>query len=418
MFAEIITIGDEILIGQTVDTNSAWMAQNLNRMGVELIQSRSVSDKEASIIKALDSVDTQSQLILITGGLGPTRDDITKRVLSEYFGASLVRNQEVLEKIEDYFSQRGRQILESNRRQADLPDKATILPNPLGTASGMWFEKGDKIYVSMPGVPYEMKGLMTNEVLPRIKERFDLPKIYYRTLMTEGIGESFLAEIIQDWESSLTDKGISIAYLPSPGVVKIRLGAKGNDEAEIKEKVDFEIQQLYKLIPSYIFGENDISMPEAISPKLKKSGKTISTAESCTGGYLAHLITTIPGSSDYFKGSVIAYSNEVKMAQLEVKKADLDANGAVSEAVIRQMAEGARKHLQTDLALATSGVAGPDGGSDEKPVGTVWIALAAKEGVYAKKYTFEKNRSRNIRRASLAALSLVRRYLDGQLELT
>jgi len=417
MFAEIITIGDEILIGQTVDTNSAWMAQVLNRLGIELLQSRSVSDTEESIIKALNSVDPQSQLILITGGLGPTRDDITKRVLAEYFGSKLERNQEVLEKIEEFFTERGRQILESNRRQADLPNLATILPNPLGTASGMWFEKEEKIYVSMPGVPYEMKGLMSNEVLPRIREQFDLPKIYYRTLMTEGIGESFLAEIIQDWEAQLSEKSISIAYLPSPGVVKIRLGAKGSDEAEIKDRVDHEIETLYKLIPSYVFGENDISMQEAIAYKLKSSERSLSTAESCTGGYLAHLLTSVPGSSVYFKGSVIAYANEIKINHLGVEASKIETDGAVSKSVIRQMAEGARKHLQTDISLATSGVAGPDGGSDEKPVGTVWIALAAKEGVYSKKYTFEKDRGRNIRRSALAALSLVRRYLDGQLEM-
>lgn len=417
MYAEIITIGDEILIGQTVDTNSAWMAQRLNQLGIELLQSRSVHDSEASIINALDSVDRQSQLILITGGLGPTKDDITKRVIAEYFGATLVRNQEVLEKIEAYFNERGRQILESNRRQADLPDKATILPNPLGTASGMWFEKDDKVYVSMPGVPYEMKGLMSNEVLPRIKRKFALPAIYYRTVMTEGLGESFIAEIVRDWEESLATKQISIAYLPSPGVVKIRLGAKGEraDLAKIKAKVDQEIDALYKLIPTYIYGENDISIQEATAQKLISAKQTIATAESCTGGYLVHLLTSIPGSSDYLKGSVIAYSNEVKISQLGVSSANLDANGAVSESVIREMAKGARERLDTDLALATSGVAGPDGGSDEKPVGTVWIALATKEGVYAKRYTFEKDRGRNIRRASFAALSLVRRYLDHKL---
>jgi nicotinamide-nucleotide amidase len=419
MYAEIITIGDEILIGQTVDTNSAWMAQRLNHLGIELLQSRSVHDSEDSIVKAFNSVDPQSQLILITGGLGPTKDDITKRVISEYFGAKLIRDQEVLKKIEAYFNERGRQILESNRRQADLPDKATILPNPLGTASGMWFEKDDKVFVSMPGVPYEMKGLMSNEVLPRIAQKFELPAIYYRTVMTEGMGESFIAEIIKDWEEKLLEKQISIAYLPSPGVVKIRLGAKGKraELEQIKAKVDQEIDALYELIPTYIYGENDISIQEATAQKLKSSGKTIATAESCTGGYLAHLLTAISGSSDYFKGSVIAYSNEVKIKQLGVSAANLEADGAVSESVIREMAKGAREQLNTDLALATSGVAGPDGGSDDKPVGTVWIALATQEGIYAKKYTFEKDRGRNIKRASYAALSLVRRYLDQQLEL-
>jgi len=419
MFAEIITIGDEILIGQTIDTNSAWMAKQLNALGIELVQSRSIHDHEESIIKALNSVDPSSQLILITGGLGPTKDDITKRVLSEYFGSKISRNQEVLEQIEAYFTSRGRQILESNRRQADLPEKATILPNPLGTASGMWFEKEGKVFVSMPGVPYEMKGLMSNEVLPLVKDKFALPWMYFRTVMTEGMGESFIAEIVQEWEASLSEKQISIAYLPSPGVVKIRLGIKGEskDAELLKAKVDQEIKQLYQLIPTYIYGENDISMQDAIARKLKEHGKSLVTAESCTGGYLAHLLTSVPGSSDYFKGSIIAYANEVKVDQLLVSEKHLAEDGAVSESVVEDMAKGVRQQLGADIGIATSGVAGPDGGSEEKPVGTVWIAIAAEGGVYAKKYTFEKDRGRNIRRASLAALSLVRRYLDEQLKL-
>ena len=279
----------------------------------------------------------------------------------------------------------------------------------------MWFEKEGKVYVSMPGVPYEMKGIMSNEVLPRLKQNFELSSIYYRTIMTEGIGESFLAHQIADWESKLEDKGISIAYLPSPGTVKLRLGAIGQDLNEIKKKVDAEAEKLYTMVPNYIFGENDISQEEAIAEQLRSSAKTISTAESCTGGYIAHLLTSIAGSSDYYLGSVISYSNEVKMQQLGVKQKDLDNKGAVSQEVAEQMAIGVRDRLSTDIAIATSGIAGPDGGTDEKPVGTVWIALAAKEGVFSKKFSFERNRERNIRRSSLTALSILRRYLLGDL---
>lgn len=417
MNAEIITIGDEILIGQTIDTNSAWIAQQLNQIGVCISQSKSISDNRESIIKALNQVEDETALVLMTGGLGPTKDDITKRVLTEYFGTELKRNSDVLQKIDDYFIQRGRDVLESNRRQADLPIAATILHNPLGTASGMWFEKNGKIFVSMPGVPYEMKGLVRNEVMPRLKEKFILPSIYYRTVMTEGVGESFLADQISDWEDSLSDKNISIAYLPSPGIVKIRLGAKGDSKTEIQEKVDREIENLYQLIPNYIFGENDISPEDSIAVLLKEKMFTLTTAESCTGGYLAHLLTSVPGSSEYFLGSIISYSNEIKEAELAVAHRDIEEHGAVSKEVVEQMARGARTKLKSDIALATSGVAGPDGGTDEKPVGTVWIAIAAKEGVYSKQFTFEKNRSRNIRRSALAAISMLRRYLNGQIEL-
>lgn len=417
MQAEIITIGDEILIGQTVDTNSAWMAKELNQIGISIAQIRSIKDEENSIVNALNLVSSEVQLVLMTGGLGPTKDDITKRVLAEYFHTSLERNQEVLEKIEAYFLERHREILESNRRQADLPIDAEILDNPLGTASGMWFQKDGKVYISMPGVPYEMKGLMSNQVIPRLSQRFELPKIYYRTVMTEGIGESFLAEIISEWEASLVAEGISIAYLPSPGIVKIRLGSEGGNTEEIRKKVDRKVAELYEMVPQYIFGENDTSAEEAIGKLLRQEGKSISTAESCTGGYLAHLFTSVPGSSDYFKGSIISYANEVKFNSLGVNRDQLMREGAVSQVVVEQMAQGARRALNTDFALATSGVAGPDGGSEEKPVGTVWIALASEEGVYAKRFSFEKNRSRNIRRAALAAISMLRRAILGQLEM-
>lgn len=418
MEVEIITIGDELLIGQTIDTNSAWMAKKLNAIGFKISRINSIADTEEAILAALQEVEKRSSIILMTGGLGPTKDDITKFTLCKYFNTKLVRNQEVLERIEKYFTDRGRQMLESNRAQADLPESCQILRNDLGTASGMWFERNGVIYVSMPGVPYEMKGLMENQVIPRLQTKVEKLKLYHRTIMTEGIGESFLVEIIKDWEAQLEYDEIHVAYLPSPGIVKVRLSAEGEQAYEIlKSKVDRRIDELYQLVPQYIFGENDISVEEAIGNELRKKNITIGTAESCTGGNIAHLLTSVSGSSDYFLGSIVSYSNELKVNLLNVSLKDIETYGAVSETVVIQMAVGARLSLGTDYALATSGVAGPNGGTDDKPVGTVWIAIAGKEGVFAKKFLFEKDRGRNIKRASLAALSMLRRTLNGQLRL-
>lgn len=418
MEVEIITIGDELLIGQTIDTNSAWMAKQLNAIGLKISRINSIADTEEAILDALIEVEKRSSIILMTGGLGPTKDDITKFTLCKYFNTKLVRNQEVLERIEKYFTDRGREMLDSNRAQADLPESCQILRNDLGTASGMWFEKNGVIYVSMPGVPYEMKGLMEKEVIPRLQTKVKKPKLYHRTIMTEGIGESFLVEIIKDWEAQLEDDQIHVAYLPSPGIVKVRLSAEGEEAYEIlKSKVDHRIDELYQIVPQYIFGENDISVEEAIGNELRLKNKTIGTAESCTGGNIAHLLTSISGSSDYFLGSIVSYSNELKASLLNVSLKDIETYGAVSETVVTQMAVGARLSLGTDYALATSGIAGPNGGTDDKPVGTVWIAIAGKEGFFAKKFLFEKDRGRNIKRASLAALSMLRRTLNGQLRL-
>lgn len=417
MIAELVTIGDEILIGQTVDTNSAWMAKQLNAIGVDVGQITSIRDARPHILQTLKEAESRADLILMTGGLGPTKDDITKHVLCEYFQTELVRDPEVLERIENFFRSRGREVLETNRQQADLPKSCTILDNFVGTASGMWFEKNGKVYVSMPGVPYEMKHLMENQVLPRIKNKFTLPFIVHHTIMTEGVGESFLAELVKDWENSLVEEDIKIAYLPSPGMVKVRLSAYGVEESILKEKISRKAKELEELIPNYIFGENDESVEESIADLLKSSGKTVVTAESCTGGYLAHLLTSVAGSSKYFLGSFITYSNMSKVKQLGVSTETLEAHGAVSRDVVEQMAMNAREKLSSDFALATSGVAGPDGGTDEKPVGTVWIAIANKEGVYSKKFLFEKNRERNIHRSALAAISLLRRAINGQLKI-
>ena len=412
MQAELITIGDEILFGQTIDTNSAWMGKKLNALGIQVSQITSIKDERNAIKTALIAAEhSAANLVLITGGLGPTKDDITKHVLCEYFDTHLERNPEVLEKIQSFFKERGREMLESNNQQADLPKACTVLLNDMGTASGMWFERSNTIFVSMPGVPYEMKHLMSEQVLPKVQEIFKLPAIFHKTIMTEGIGESFLVEIIKDWETSLIPEDIKIAYLPSPGIVRVRLTAMGTEIAPLQEKVIRKAQELHQLIPQYIFGEDDISMEEALGNLLKEKKQTIATAESCTGGYIAHLLTNRPGSSAFYLGGFVSYDNQVKIEVLKVDKNSIEEEGAVSETVVKQMANGARNLLKTDLAIATSGIAGPDGGTDEKPVGTVWIAVASANGVTAKKFLFEKNRDRNIRRSAMAAMSMVRKVL-------
>ncbi len=409
--AELITIGDEILIGQTIDTNSAWMGKNLNQIGVEVANIQSIKDEKESIISALDLASSRSNIVLITGGLGPTQDDITKEVLSEYFQTKLVRNKEALEKIVTYFEMRGRKMLESNIRQADLPENCTVLNNLLGTASGMWFERKDVVFVSMPGVPYEMKGIMETEVIPRLKTKFSLGGVFHKTIMTEGIGESFLVEIIKDWEKSTIKKGVKVAYLPSPGIVKVRLSIAGNSKSKLEALLIDEARQLKELIPSYCFGEDNIQLEQVIGNLLLEKKKTLVCAESCTGGNISRLLTSCEGSSAYFLGGIVAYHNEVKQRHLSVSSDSLHEFGAVSEEVVKQMALGALKNFNSDFALATSGIAGPTGGSEEKPVGTVWIAMAHQGGVEAKKLLFEKHRERNITRASLAALSLLRRHI-------
>lgn len=412
MQAELITIGDEILIGQTIDTNSAWMGKELNSLGIQVSQITSIKDERDAIKNALFAAEqSAANLVFITGGLGPTKDDITKHVLCEYFNTVLIRDNEVLNRIQTFFKARGREMLESNNQQADVPEACTVLLNDMGTASGMWFERNGTVFVSMPGVPYEMKHLMQDRVLPKIQELFKLPAVFHKTIMTTGIGESFLVEIIKDWETSLITEDIKIAYLPSPGIVRIRLTGQGDDLAPLQEKVLRKAKELYSLVPQHIFGEDDISMEEALGNLLKEKGQTIATAESCTGGYIAHLLTNKQGSSAFYLGGFVSYDNQVKIEVLRVDKDSIEEEGAVSETVVKQMANGARNLLKTDLAIATSGVAGPDGGTDEKPVGTVWIAIASSKGVIAKKFLFEKNRDRNIRRTALAAMSMVREVL-------
>lgn len=405
--AEILTIGDELLIGQTIDSNSAFIGAELIKKGIPVQQITSIPDERERIIRALDEAATRADLIVMTGGLGPTTDDITKATLAEYFETTLEIVPEVLTDIEAFFKSIGREMLEMNKQQAALPKSCYVVRNRRGTASGMWFEKDGKVFVSMPGVPYEMKGLMKDEILERIAGYFNTPFIVHRTVMTQGIGESFIAEHISDWAEGLEARGVKIAYLPAAGQVRIRLSATGQDEQATVTLVESERDALVSRIGEYVYGFDDTKIWEVVGDKLKSSGLTVSTAESCTGGYIAHLLTSVAGSSAYFNGSVVAYSNKVKEVALGVDPTSLMENGAVSQEVVEQMASGVREKLGTDYGIATSGIAGPDGGSPDKPVGTVWFAVAGPDGVSSEKKQFGKHRGRNIERSALTALDLL-----------
>lgn len=407
MKAEIITIGDELLIGQVVDTNSAWMAEQLNLVGLQVHQITSISDHRNHILSALTLAAQRANVILITGGLGPTNDDLTKPTLCEYFDTPLVFHQPTYDHIEQLFWQRGYAMSEVNRHQADVPQSCTVIPNANGTAPGMWFEHEDIIYISMPGVPFEMKPMMLNEILPRLLKRFEGSFILHRTILTQGIGESALAETIESWENALP-ANIRLAYLPQPGMVRLRLTATSDNKQQLAATLQHQIDELLKIIPDLIFGFNDDSLEAVVGRLLLQKHRTVSTAESCTGGYLAHLITSVAGSSAWYQGSVVAYHNRIKMQTLAVPEKMLEEHGAVSQQVVEAMADGMRKSFGTDYALAVSGIAGPDGGSSEKPVGTTWIALATTQGVTSRKFLFGEHRQRNIRKAALAALNMLR----------
>jgi len=407
MNAEIINIGDELLIGQVVNTNASWLAAELNKTGIPVVQITTIADDDRAIKSALDQAAERAQIIILSGGLGPTKDDITKKTLAEYFNSKMIFDEKTFENVKKIFAARHYQVTEVNKMQAMIPEKCIPLQNNYGTAPGMWFEKDDKVFVSLPGVPYEMKALFTNEVLTRLTKRFKMGAIAHKTIMTTGVGESFLAEKIKDWENSLPAH-VKLAYLPQPGIVRLRLTAKGSDKKTLEQELARLTEALKQIVPEIIFGYNDVLLEEAVGMLLKEKRKTIATAESCTGGYLAHLITSIPGSSEYFMGSIISYSNEVKMKQLGVSSDDLEKHGAVSQEVVEQMAKGARERLKTDYAMATSGIAGPDGGTEDKPVGTTWIALAGPDGVISQRFHFGEHRGRNIRRSALAALNMLR----------
>lgn len=407
MKAAIITIGDELLIGQTIDTNSAWMGSELSKSGFDIFRITSIHDRKNDIIYALDEASKDADVVLITGGLGPTSDDITKQTLAEYFNTRLVMDPEVLGMIEKMMSRRNFGMNDNNRRQAEVPESCRVLTNGAGTAPGMWFEKDETIFVSMPGVPNEMKYLMNVHVLPELNKRFTSQIIIHRNIMTYGTFEARLAEILTDFEAGLPSS-IKLAYLPSSGVIKLRLTGTGSEQQALEAVMNQQVDNLYKTIPEFIYGENEESLEMVIGKLLTSKNNSLSTAESCTGGEIAHLLTTIPGSSNYYIGSVVAYDNSVKSRLLKVKEEAIIKYGAVSEEVVKEMAEGAREIFGTDFALATSGIAGPGGGTDSKPVGTLWMAVATERGTITEKRVFGNDRLTNIKRFSLAALNLLR----------
>ncbi|MDN5289351.1 MAG: competence/damage-inducible protein [Mucilaginibacter sp.] len=410
MLAEIITIGDEILIGQIVDTNSAWMATELNKIGLRVKQISSVSDDREHILKALAEAAGRVNIIFITGGLGPTKDDITKKTLAEYFGVGLVENKETLDNVERIFARYNRPLLEVNKLQALVPENCEVIINHNGTAPGMWFNHEGIIYISMPGVPFEMMYMMEEGVLPKIKSTLKLPSIIHKTLLTVGEGESFLAERIADIENDLPPY-IKLAYLPKPGQVRLRLSAFGTDEALLKQGVDEFAGRIIERLGSIFVIDQDIALEKAILNKMEARELTLSVAESCTGGYLSHLITQHAGSSSVFFGGGIVYSYELKEHILGVKNETLTKYGAVSEQTVKEMVEGALLNFKSDFAIAITGIAGPDGGTDDKPVGTVWIAVAGKGKMLIKKYTFGNKRRQNIERSAATALSMLNTLL-------
>jgi nicotinamide-nucleotide amidase len=410
MNVELLSIGDELLIGQTVNTNASWIGQEMSLIGARIIRTTVISDTTDAIINALEAIDEKTDCIIITGGLGPTKDDITKHTLCSFFNTSLEVHLPTLKKIEDYFLKRNRPMLETNIQQAELPLNCVILNNSYGTASGMWFEEKGKIFISLPGVPYEMKGIITEEVIPRLKEKFTLNSIYHKTALTQGIGESFLAEKIDAWENSLHARNLNLAYLPSPGIVKLRITSYRGEQD--KETIDSYFDELKKLIPESIFGFENDSLPKVIGRLLLEKKLSIGTVESCSSGLLASQICSVSGASDYYMGSLLTYSNELKNKLADVSQETLQKYGAVSEEVVKEMAIGGRKKLGVDCCISTSGIAGPTGGTAEKPIGLVWIAIALPTKTLVRKFQFGDNRERTIQMTVSSALNYLRYELE------
>jgi nicotinamide-nucleotide amidase len=410
IFADIITIGDEILYGQITDTNSQWISAELDKIGIRTKRKSSISDQETDILEMLAEAEKRSDIILITGGLGPTNDDITKKTLAKYFNCPLELHQEALTHVTNIFTRKGRELTETNRGQAFLPSLCTYIENPSGTAPGMWFEREGKIVISMPGVPFEMKEIMTKSVLPKLKTYFKTPVILHQIIKTIGIGESNLSDLIKDWEAQLP-KHIGLAYLPSLGEVKLRLTANGENQDQLKKEIELQLEKLKPLISEYIFGYSEEPMEKILGDLLREKKLTLAAAESCTGGYLSHLFTSIAGSSDYFKGGVIAYHNEIKTSQLGIKPEDIKAFGAVSEHIVKEMANAVRIKFNTSIGVAASGIAGPGGGTEEKPVGTVWIAYSDAQKTISKKLILSNRRDVNIRLSAYSVLNLIRQQI-------
>lgn len=406
---EIISIGDELLIGQTINTNASWMGSRLALEGMKVSYVVTISDTWDAITGALIEAQKRSQIVLITGGLGPTKDDITKQVLCAYFDTRLVLDQKVLDHVESFFIKRNRPMLEVNKMQAMVPEACEVLFNEQGTAPGMLFEKEDTLFVSMPGVPYEMKHLVETHVIPRLKNKYPLRKLIQRTYLTQGIGESFLAEKISDWENRLRSEGLDLAYLPSPGMVKLRISSASGDQARVASYGE----ELKKMIPGYLFGEEEDTLPEVVGKLLLQKGATVGTVESCTGGSIMAALTGISGSSSYVLGGLITYSNDLKMKLAGVSGQTLEDFGAVSEETVMEMAAGGKKVLDVDWCISVSGIAGPLGGSDEKPVGTVWIAIDGPDRKISRKFLFGTDRQRTVQMTVLTALNLLRCEILG-----
>ena len=410
MKAKIITIGDEILIGQITDTNSAWMAEEITSMGFQVAEMVTVSDEAAHITQAVHEALTTCDLVLITGGLGPTKDDLTKDVLASYFNSEMVFNQEVFEDIERLFRSKGRALSDLNRSQAEVPAACEAVRNSRGTAPGMWFDRNGKVLVSMPGVPYEMKGMMEDVVMPKLRNRFQLPHIYHRTILTQGIPESLLAHKLTEWEDALPES-IKLAYLPSAGLVRLRLSATGSNLNELEKRIDDHVRTLRAILGDAIFGEGKTTLEETVGELLKQRGETVFTAESCTGGNIAQLFTSHAGSSAFFIGGIVAYSNAQKELFLKVDPQIIQLHGAVSIPTVEAMALRAKQQSGSHWAIATSGIAGPDGGTPDKPVGTVCIAIAGPDGITSEQFLFGALRSYNIRISSLTALQMLRKRI-------
>jgi nicotinamide-nucleotide amidase len=405
--AEILTIGDELLYGQIVDTNSQWMSVELSDAGIQVVRTTTVGDVVEDILTAFAEAEKRADIVLITGGLGPTNDDLTKPCLARYFNCEMRIHEEALAEVTEFFVSRGRTLTEVNRLQASLPVCCEKITNKLGTAPGMWFQRNGKVFVSMPGVPHEMKQMMASIILPKLRQTFKTPSIHHTVIRTVGIGESFLAEKISGWEQSLPSH-IKLAYLPGYGEVKLRLTAFGGSAKHLQDEVNTLIEELKTLAGEYIYAVGNDPLEVVVGKLLGEKKLTLSVAESCTGGYLSHLITSVPGSSEYFLGGLVSYSNDVKIHDLGVHRETLQDHGAVSEPVIRQMANQVRLKFHTDIGVATSGIAGPAGGTPDKPVGTVWIACSNATQTVARKLQLSKDRIINIKISASAALNLVR----------
>ena len=414
MYAEIITIGDEILIGQIVDTNSVFIAKELNKIGIEVYQITSISDQSKHIIEAIDLAKNRADIIIITGGLGPTKDDVTKHTLCQYFNDVLVENKEVLAHIEDLFKKYiSTPISDLNKKQALVPSKATVLKNEFGTAPGMWFEDNDKVFVSMPGVPYEMKGLMNAEIIPRLQERFDRPYIEHKTIMTYGLGESAIAERIEEWEDNLPEH-VKLAYLPSLGRVRLRLTGRGKDKHYVNSAINEQLEKVKPLIADILVGyDEDESIEWLIGQILVSKGMTLSVAESCTGGEIAQNITSHAGASAFFNGGAVTYATESKIAILGVKESLIAEYTVTSKQVAEAMALGCKNKFKSDYAISTTGNAGPSKGDGDVEVGTVYIGIATPEKIYSQEFKFSNNREKTIGKAVNKAFEILLSELRG-----